>query len=123
MFKNLRNLSIEVNESNRDRSNVAFALLRLNALSDCEGGSSSGTGGSGAVNTGSGGSGGGVTSAGFNPGAGGGAGGYVEAIIASPSASYAYSIGTAGTAGSAGSSGAAGGSGGSGFLILEEYYQ
>lgn len=75
-------------------------------------------------NTGSGAGGGGIAIAtvGGNVGAGGGAGGYIEAIINSPSATYAYSVGTGGTAGTAGTSGFAGGTGGSGVIIVEEYY-
>lgn len=73
------------------------------------------------ANTGGGGS-GGTASGGVVAAAGGGAGGYVEAYIASPSASYSYAIGAAGTAGTAGSSGSAGGAGGSGYIIVEEFY-
>ena len=53
---------------------------------------------------------------------GGGAGGYVEKIIASPSATYSYAVGAGGTAGTAGSGGSAGGAGGSGIIIVEAYY-
>ncbi len=56
-------------------------------------------------------------------GAGGGAGGFVDAIITSPSSTYAYAVGAAGTAGSAGSSGFAGGAGGLGLITVYEYYQ
>ena len=58
-----------------------------------------------------------------NTGSGGGAGGYVDAIIYSPSITYAYSIGSGGTGGAAGTSGTAGGAGGSGFIIVTEFYQ
>lgn len=58
-----------------------------------------------------------------NSGGGGSAGGFVDAIIAAPAASYAYSVGASGTAGGAGTLGAAGGAGGSGIIIVEEYYQ
>lgn len=76
-------------------------------------------GGAGGTNTGGGGGGG---SQGAASGAGGGgAGGFVDAIITSPSATYAYSVGAAGAAGAAGTQ--AGGAGGSGIIIVEEYYQ
>jgi hypothetical protein len=75
------------------------------------------------ANSGSGGGGGGAIGVdAANSGPGGGAGGYIEAIIANPSSSYVYSIGTGGAGGTAGVSGAAGGSGGSGVVIIEEYY-
>lgn len=76
-------------------------------------------------NTGAGGGGGSgpYNTAGSTSGGGGGAGGFVDAIIASPSATYAYAVGAAGTAGSAGTGGAVGGAGGSGVIIVEEFYQ
>jgi len=55
-------------------------------------------------------------------GGGGGSGGYLTAFIASPSATYSYSIGAAGTAGTAGNNGAAGGAGAAGVIIVTEYY-
>lgn len=72
------------------------------------------------TNSGSGG-GGACDGAGGSAG-GGGAGGFIEAIISSPSATYAYAVGSAGTAGAAGS-GSAGGAGGSGVILVEEHYQ
>lgn len=63
-----------------------------------------------AANSGAGGS------ANANTGTGGGAGGYVEHIIGSPAASYAYNVGTGGSAGSGGQAGA------HGIIIVEEYY-
>ena len=86
-------------------------------------GSAGAVGGSGgnAVVYGAGGGGSGKGAITFG-GAGGGAGGFIEAWIASPSASYSYAIGAAGTAGAAGTSGAVGGTGGSGFIIVEEFY-
>lgn len=75
------------------------------------------------ANTGAGGGGGGsqfTTSHGISA-AGGGASGYVEAIVNSPSATYAYSVGIAG-AGYAGST-FVGGAGGSGLILIEEHYQ
>jgi hypothetical protein len=55
-------------------------------------------------------------------GGSGGAGGFIDAIIPSPSATYAYSIGSAGTSGSAGTGGNAGATGGSGYIEVTEYY-
>lgn len=82
---------------------------------------------SGVANSGSGGGGGGCTtgagSAANYSGAGGGAGGFVNAIITSPSATYAYAVGTAGAAGGAGSAGTAGGAGGSGVIVIEARFQ
>lgn len=74
------------------------------------------------ANSGAGGGGGGMNNAAGSSGAGGGSGGYVDAIITSPSATYAYAVGAAGTAGSAGTNGTAGGAGGSGYIIVEEFY-
>lgn len=93
------------------------------------GGAGGGNAGSGAgfaavANTGAGGGGGsnnGIVNSGT--GSGGPAGGYVDAIINSPSSTYAYSVGGGGAGGTAGVSGVAGGAGGSGFLIVEEFYQ
>lgn len=78
-------------------------------------------GGNAISNTGSGGGGGGasaIQAAGFS----GSAGGYIDAIISSPAASYAYSVGAKGTGGAAGTSGTAGGDGGSGVIIIDEFY-
>lgn len=76
------------------------------------------------TNSGSGGGGGGIgTTSNTVTGAGGAAGGYVDAIITSPSASYAYAVGAAGSAGGAGASGVAGGAGGAGLIEVTEYYQ
>lgn len=74
-----------------------------------------------AANSGSGGSGSGSSSS-ITGGAGGGAGAYVEAIITSPSSTYAYIVGAEGNGGTAGVAGFAGGNGGSGVVIVEEYY-
>lgn len=76
----------------------------------------------GATNTGGGGGGGGG-SASVNSGGGGGAGGFVEAIIATPSSTYAYAVGAAGTAGTAGTNGTAGGAGAVGYIEVTEFYQ
>lgn len=77
-------------------------------------------GGGGVTNTGGGG-GGASRFANASSGAGGGSGGFVDAIINSPSATYAYSIGIAGTGGAAG--GNSGGDGGSGYIVVTEIYQ
>lgn len=61
-------------------------------------------------NTGAGGSGS------ANTGTGGGSGGYVEHIIGSPAASYAYTVGAGGSNAGGGSAGA------TGVIIVEEYY-
>ena len=55
-------------------------------------------------------------------GSGGGAGGYIDALITSMSATYAYTVGAAGSGGTGGS-GYLGGSGGSGYIEVIEYYQ
>lgn len=88
----------------------------------------SGTGGSagggGATNTGAGGGGGaGSSTANVSAGHGGGAGAYIEAFIASPSASYDYAVGAGASGGTNGTGGQSGGQGGSGVIIVEEYYQ
>ncbi len=82
------------------------------------GGGASNPGGSGGTNTGGGGGGGGASSGASS--AGGGAGAYIDYIITSPSATYAYAVGAAGTAG-AGT--IAGGAGGSGLITVYEFYQ
>ena len=76
-----------------------------------------------AIGGGGGGGGGGYvgSSTGFS-GAGGDAGEYFELYIASPSATYTYTIGAKGTAGNAGTSGDGGGAGGSGLIIVAEFY-
>lgn len=59
-------------------------------------------------------------------GSGGGSGAYIEATIANPLSSYAYSIGTKGTGGTAGGGvnpGAAGGDAADGMVIVFECYQ
>ncbi len=85
---------------------------------------SGGTGGNAATNSGSGGGGGGsVESAGFASGGGGGAGGYVNAMISSPLATYAYAVGSKGTGGSSTSTGGDGGDGADGVIVVQEHYQ
>jgi hypothetical protein len=74
-------------------------------------------------NTGGGGGGGaGDPVVSLHQGAGGGAGGYIDAVISSPAASYAYAVGTGGAGGAAGASGFAGGAGGSGVIIVFAYF-
>lgn len=87
-----------------------------------------GAGGAGVANSGAGGAGGGASSyasAGTNTvgGTGGGSGGYVESVIASPAASYAYAVGAGGAAAAAGTNGQASGAGGSGQIVVEEEYE
>jgi hypothetical protein len=86
------------------------------------GGSTTQAGLNGVTNTGGGG-GGSAAAAQGRSGQGGGAGGYVDALIASPAASYAYAVGAGGLAGTLGTSGTAGGVGGSGYIEVTEYYQ
>lgn len=77
-------------------------------------------GAAGQNNSGGGGSGAGSNNIALYNSAGGGASGsYIEQTIASPSATYTYSIGSGGPGGS---SGEAGGNGGSGIIIVDEYY-
>lgn len=73
------------------------------------------------TNSGSGGA-AGLANASSYAGGSGGAGGFIDAIIPSPSATYAYSIGSAGTSGAAGTGGNAGATGGSGYIEVTEYY-
>lgn len=76
----------------------------------------------GGTNTGGGGGGGGSTTTTVG-GSGGASGGYVNAVITSPSSTYAYAVGAGGGGGNAGTSGGAGGAGGSGVIIVTEFYQ
>jgi hypothetical protein len=90
------------------------------------GGGAGGSGGggpgtAGAPNTGAGGGGAGIAAAGTSIG-GAGAGGYCNAIINTPSATYAYTVGALGTAGTAGGGGQAGGAGALGGIWVEEHY-
>lgn len=78
----------------------------------------------GLANTGAGGQGGATGGGGSQQGAGGGGGGYVDVLVTTIAASYAYSIGAGGAGGPIGTSGtAAGGDGGSGVIEIEEHYQ
>lgn len=78
-------------------------------------------GGNGQPNTGSGGGGaGGKVDGTTTGGRAGNAGGYLEAVIASPAATYTYGVGSGG-AGTVGNT--SGGNGGSGVIIIEEHYK
>lgn len=82
-------------------------------------------GSNGSTNTGGGGGGASVNNAasGAPCGGGGGSGGFVDAIISSPSATYAYAVGATGGGGGAGTGGAGGGAGAAGYIEVTEYYQ
>ena len=85
------------------------------------GGSNAASGVAGKANTGGGGGAGGGSNVPGTYAAGGGAsGGYVECIIASPSATYSYAVGTGGAGGSNGST--TGGAGGSGVIYVVAYF-
>lgn len=80
-------------------------------------------GGAAQGSSGSGGGGGGGGNSSIYSGGGGGAGGWCEATITSPSATYAYSVGSAGSGGTgSGSNTQNGGNGGSGIIEVIEYY-
>ena len=115
---------VYVNGSAGRTSNPAAAYAGGDGASGPFGGgglnSSIGTGAPATTNSGAGGGGGGGTG-GLVGGAGGGAGAYIEHSITSPSATYAYSVGTGGTGATAGTGGFAGGNGGSGMIIVDEY--
>lgn len=113
--------------------NGTVAGNQINATGPAGGSSffgGAGSGGKGAVagtspvaNSGSGAGAPGCNSVAANvTGTSGAAGGYVDAIIHSPSASYAYAVGAAGTAGTIGTNGVAGTAGAAGIIIVEEYY-
>lgn len=73
--------------------------------------------------TGYGGGGGGASNNAATTGGGGGAGaGYLEKLITSPSATYAYTVGSGGTPSAAGTLGNQGGAGSGGIIIVEEHY-
>lgn len=90
-------------------------------------GGASGTASAASANSGAGGGGGGMAgdlSSTYSGGEGGGSGGYCEAIITSPSSTYAYAVGSGGAQNSgANGTGTNGGNGGSGIIIVEEFYQ
>ena len=83
------------------------------------GGCANQTGSTAATNSGAGGGGGGGSTSTLT-GGGGAAGAYLEKLISSPSATYAYAVGAAGTNGTGGTTN--GGGGGSGLIIVTEYY-
>lgn len=85
--------------------------LNVNAVAAT---ANTGTGGAGAGNG---------SSVGNRAGGGGGGAGYLLAVIANPSASYAYSIGAGGGGGTAGTTGFIGGTGASGVCTVWEEYQ
>lgn len=102
-----------------------------NASGGAGGGSGAGGGGAAATvvggtaasaNSGGGGSGGGTNNTVLVAGAGGGGGGYCSFVIASPAASYVYTVGAGGTGGALGTSGLPGGNGGSGRIRVIEHY-
>ena len=74
-----------------------------------------------AANSGSGGAAGSANASSYNGGSGG-AGGFIDAIIPTPSATYAYSVGSAGASGAAGTGGNAGSTGGAGYIEITEFY-
>ena len=88
------------------------------------GGAGAASSGSALSNTGSGGGGGRTNNtAGRFGGSGGSSGGYIEAIITSPSATYAYAVGAGGTGGAAADgNGGVGGAGGSGVIYITAYF-
>lgn len=104
---------------------TAFTVAGAAGAASVFGGAAAGLennpGQSATANSGSGGAGGGSTGGGA--GGGGGAGAYIDAIIYTPSATYAYSVGAAGAQGSPGTGGSSGGLGGSGAIYVYEYYQ
>ncbi len=85
-------------------------------------GSTNAAGNAAIANSGGGGGGGSTNGSSSNGGNGGGSGGQIQAIITSPSATYAYAVGASGAGASAGTNGFAGGAGGSGVIIVTEYY-
>lgn len=75
-----------------------------------------------ASNSGSGGAGATSSLQGLGSAGGGGGAEYVEIIIDSPAASYAYTIGAGGNGGAAGTSGVAGADGAAGMIIVETHF-
>lgn len=59
----------------------------------------------------------------YNTGWGGNAGAYLKAIITSPAATYAYSIGVGGAGGIAGTNGSTGGAGAGGYIRVVAHFQ
>src|SRR5712671_2889403 len=75
-----------------------------------------------AASSGAGGGGGTATVNGQNAGTGGGAGGSVKAIIGSPAAAYAYTVGSGGAGGTIGTGAQAGSAGAAGKIVVREHY-
>ena len=76
-----------------------------------------------ATNSGSGGGGGSLTGASQGGAGGGASGACVEHVIATPAATYTYTVGTGGAgATGGGAGGGVGGNGAAGYIIVEEYY-
>jgi len=94
-----------------------------NPIGPAGGGGPYGASGNVGTGYGSGGGGAGATTAALYTGGGGGSGAFARVIIASPSATYYYAVGTAGAGGSAGGSGTAGGAGAPGKIKITEKYQ
>jgi hypothetical protein len=88
------------------------------------GGSQAGAsaGGAGSTNTGGGGGGGGAGLSSVVSGTGGGGGATCRVNIASPAATYVYTIAATANGGSAGTTGGAGGAGAAGRIIVVEHY-
>lgn len=105
-------------------ANASVYIAGGAGASTCFGGGGPGLyggGGQAAVaNTGAGGGAAGTAATTLNAGSGGSAGGFVEAILVTPNATYAYAVGTGGAGGTG--SAFSGGNGGSGIIIVEEYY-
>jgi len=78
--------------------------------------------GTAAASSGAGGGGGTATVNGQNAGTGGGAGGSVKAIIGSPAAAYAYTVGSGGAGGTIGTGAQAGSAGAAGKIVVREHY-
>lgn len=76
------------------------------------------------ANTGAGGSGGSLSNSGNTfTGNGGGAGGYIRAIVAAPSATYSYAVGSGGSGGThIGTNNGDGGGGSSGIISVTAYF-
>ena len=105
-------------------ANASVYIAGGAGASTCFGGGGPGLyggGGQAAVaNTGAGGGAAGTAATTLNAGSGGSAGGFVEAILVTPNATYAYAVGSGGAGGTG--SAFSGGNGGSGIIIVEEYY-
>ncbi len=89
-----------------------------------KGGVGNSQGSSGTTNTGGGGQGGGTAAnAADFTGTGGGSGAFIEAVIPTPSTTYAYAVGGAGAASTGPTNGFVGGAGAAGQIEVWEYYQ